>query len=159
MSAQLLVQCDGIPDTGAMDAEESAQWRTAHPDVTVLPEAGEQIARGRYTALLFIDRLAVAPGLNGYLRCVACGYTSVSTHRVVRVHRDDYAVSSLQVVDSQYPLIETTDVAERIRPDPEFRGDSVAIEFRCEEGHGWFLELGNHKGTTIASLIEIDSPT
>lgn len=141
-----------------MAAKRRAEWRDAYPEVTIVPENVEQIDSGGYTAFLFLLSLQDDGGAHGFLRCPSCGYTSVSVHRVVRVHRDEYTVSRLEVIDSLYPLPEKTDIGKALDPDPDVRGDSLAIEFRCEERHWWFIELGNHKGTTMTSLSRAVRP-
>lgn len=152
MSALLVVHSPPHVDTGRVAAEEVPQWRTAHPELAFMPEDSEPIDGGIYSALLYISRLPESRRIHGYLRCLECGRTCVTTHRVFRVHRDDYAVVRIEVVDSQYLPHEMNDAETTLDPDRDIRGDSLAIEFRCDVGHGWFLEFGNHKGTTIASL-------
>lgn len=135
-----------------MSANEHAHWAAAHPDVTIDAEAGAPVASGAYQPLLYLMQLPADNSIEGYLRCVECGYTALAVHRLLRVRRSDYSIRALDAIDSMFVLDDLSDTVVDFTPSMKIREDSFAIEFECEEAHRWFVEIGNHKGTVIAAV-------
>lgn len=135
-----------------MSAGKPSHWAAAHPDVVVVPDDVAHLGYGEYSPLLYVMALPTDGSIEGYLRCVECGYTAIATHRLVHIRRDDYTAIKCDVLDTLFILDDLDETPADLAPSREIRGDSFAIEFECEEAHRWFLEIGNHKGTVIAAL-------
>lgn len=135
-----------------MPADKSSHWASAHPDVAIEPDDAARVGYGQYSPLLYVMALSAERSIEGYLRCVECGYTAIAAHRLVRIRRDDYTAIRCDVLDTLFILDNLDETPADLTPSSEIRGDSFAIEFECEEAHRWFLEIGNHKGTVIAAL-------
>ena len=94
---------------------------------------------------------------SSHLMCRDCAEICIQLRRVFLVRRDEYRIDRIERI---YSLIQDA-AAERppkVEPAKDIRGDSILIEFRCELGHTWWLELGNHKGTVLTNLILSASP-
>ena len=90
---------------------------------------------------------------HGYLLCDICGEICVYPRHIYRLVRTDYDLTSIQPLTAMNggPIPGVPDYI----PSSEVKGDSLLLQFFCEGGHGWFLELGVHKGVTIVTTERI----
>lgn len=90
------------------------------------------------------------------LRCARCGSTTASVHHVdIRRGHDAALDHGLRV----YPSTETVLLAPEAAAASgtiDNNGATVTVVFHCDLGHYFALELGAHKGHSLAAVFSWD---